>query len=192
MVFDYDRCSEQKTSFSDGYLVMQEPLPLLQTWMTELGMDADTLYAYRSRLLTGRRNEEYASRGKDILDYYERSHAIKHNGSGNGKVKKNGSAHNGTPLLKADVCVNFAVKNAMEHFRTEINGKNKEGFNQLPFAMNVSVSERLWKLMEKEGKTARLRKRKPKVSPDLIVGVLRLMDDSISVADLKQRIHWKK
>ncbi len=140
LVFDYDRCSESIISLNDGHWHYSTPLPLLQQWIKKHGGSPENYFAYRSQLLTSGQNEEYASRAKDIINYYREELAGYE--SNNAKVtsllpltqKTNSSDQPAN--TKGDYCANYAVRKAFAHFKEELVAKhNKPDFSKIPFAL---------------------------------------------------------
>ena len=154
----------------DGQWQYEHSLPLLKKWVEKYNDDTDAFFSYRSQLLTSSNNEAYASRAKVIISYYKDFH---------GTERANRGEHS------QDYCVNVAVKSAFNHLDAELSAKGNEQFSHLPFALDGSVADQLWLLMEAEKRTHLLSNRKSSLKTDLIIGALRMIREDISAAEFR-------
>ncbi|WP_263081706.1 hypothetical protein [Endozoicomonas sp. Mp262] len=193
LVFDYDRCSESISSLSDGHWHYSEPLPLMEKWIKNHGGDPDNFFAYRSQLLTSGKNDTYASRAKDIIDYYRQQQptpkATDVNTPTSLQTEDSGNTPPQHPLKEGDYCVSYAINKAFGHFKEELVAKHiSPAFSSIPFAFDGTVGGELWKLMEREQQANGLKSRKSPLKPDLIVGALRLVYDHIPAEKFRAMI----
>ncbi|MDB2384389.1 hypothetical protein N9V90_00895 [Endozoicomonas sp.] len=188
LVFDYDRCSDALSCFKEGQLEVLTPMPLLKQWIKQKGGSASHFFAYRSKLLTTGKNDEYASRAKDIITFYKQHIAgqydLKKAGSLSINAKK--STTGGFSPEPKDYCVAYAMNKAVMCFKEELMARNSPEFKKVPFAFDGSVADELWQILEKQQQTQGLKQRKSPLKPNLIVGALRLIYEDIPVAKFRR------